>query len=278
MKLAYWMPLVGYVVPTLVIGFGFVIPGSPIAGINELTLGFLGTVAGAAVTYVVGIGLVVQSTKCTLRRSPWVRFWRQVGVQARQPSGAIGRLLFRIMSWETRKENAEAIDRLDLAPHHAVLEVGFGHGRTFCALLKRTPRGHVTGIDWSGEMVAVARRRFAAPIAQGRLEVLEGDAGHLPLADGTVDRILSTHTVYFWADPEAVLRELRRVARPGGRMVLTFAEPDAAFAATRFPAPTYTFRGEPELTRAARAAGWGSVTARREAQPKRTMVWLTLEA
>ena len=41
MKLRYFMPLLGFVLPTLVIGFGFVIPGSCIAGINQLTMGFL---------------------------------------------------------------------------------------------------------------------------------------------------------------------------------------------------------------------------------------------
>ena len=48
-------PLVGFVVPNVVIGFGFVIPRSPIAGVNELTIGFGITIAAAVITYVVGI-------------------------------------------------------------------------------------------------------------------------------------------------------------------------------------------------------------------------------
>jgi hypothetical protein len=46
-------------VPTLVIGYGFVIPQSCIAGWNELTLGFAATVAGAVATYLAGVGLVL---------------------------------------------------------------------------------------------------------------------------------------------------------------------------------------------------------------------------
>ena len=59
MKLRYFVPLLGFVVPTLVIGFGFVIPRSPIAGVNSLTIGFLMSVVGACVTYWFGIRSVV---------------------------------------------------------------------------------------------------------------------------------------------------------------------------------------------------------------------------
>jgi hypothetical protein len=49
------VPLVGFVVPTVVIGYGFVIPKSPIAGVNELTIGFGLTIVGACVTYLIGV-------------------------------------------------------------------------------------------------------------------------------------------------------------------------------------------------------------------------------
>ena len=55
MKARHLVPLAGFVVPTVVIGFGFVIPRSCIAGLNELTVGFATTVAGACVTYWVGL-------------------------------------------------------------------------------------------------------------------------------------------------------------------------------------------------------------------------------
>jgi hypothetical protein len=55
MQLRHFLPLVGFVVPTLGIGFGYVIPGSCIAGINELTIGFVSSVVGACVTYWAGV-------------------------------------------------------------------------------------------------------------------------------------------------------------------------------------------------------------------------------
>ena len=54
MTLRRLLPLIGFVVPTIVIGYGFVIPRSCIAGVNDLTIGFGMTVLGACVTYFLG--------------------------------------------------------------------------------------------------------------------------------------------------------------------------------------------------------------------------------
>ena len=55
-----YAPLAGFVLPTVVIGYGFVIPRSCIAGWNELTVGFAATVAGACLTYVAGLRLAAR--------------------------------------------------------------------------------------------------------------------------------------------------------------------------------------------------------------------------
>ena len=58
MKPKYFLPLLGFVVPTVVIGYGFVIPRSPIAGFNDLTVGFAATIVGACATYCAGLRVV----------------------------------------------------------------------------------------------------------------------------------------------------------------------------------------------------------------------------
>jgi hypothetical protein len=63
MNLRLLWPLVGFVVPTVVIGYGFVIPRSGIAGVNELTIGFATTIAGACVTYVMGVRAALREAK-----------------------------------------------------------------------------------------------------------------------------------------------------------------------------------------------------------------------
>ncbi|MBI3784077.1 MAG: hypothetical protein HY270_11825 [Deltaproteobacteria bacterium] len=55
MNIRHYLPLVGFVVPTVIIGYGFVIPRSCIAGVNELTIGFASSIVGACVTYYFGL-------------------------------------------------------------------------------------------------------------------------------------------------------------------------------------------------------------------------------
>lgn len=58
MRARYLLPLAGFVLPTVIIGYGMVIPRSCIAGVNQLTVGFASSIAGACVTYVVGLRTV----------------------------------------------------------------------------------------------------------------------------------------------------------------------------------------------------------------------------
>jgi hypothetical protein len=76
MKLRHWTPLLGFVLPTLIIGYGFVIPRSCIAGVNELTIGFATTVAAASLTYWMGVRTVLREFgalgggQCALKTGP----------------------------------------------------------------------------------------------------------------------------------------------------------------------------------------------------------------
>jgi hypothetical protein len=60
LRLRHFAPLAGFVLPTLAIGYGLVIPRSCIAGLNELSLGFAATVVGACLTYWAGLRLVAR--------------------------------------------------------------------------------------------------------------------------------------------------------------------------------------------------------------------------
>jgi hypothetical protein len=61
MKLRHLVPLMAFVIPTVVVGYGVVIPNSPIAGLNELTIGFGGTIVGACFAYLAGIRMVISN-------------------------------------------------------------------------------------------------------------------------------------------------------------------------------------------------------------------------
>lgn len=68
MTLRHFIPLVGFALPTLIIGYGFVIPKSCIAGINALSVGFGTTVLGACLTYVAGVRAALKPAACAWKR------------------------------------------------------------------------------------------------------------------------------------------------------------------------------------------------------------------
>jgi hypothetical protein len=55
------LPLAAYVIPTVLIGYGFVIPRSCIAGVNDLTIGFAFSIVGACATYVAGVKMALRA-------------------------------------------------------------------------------------------------------------------------------------------------------------------------------------------------------------------------
>jgi hypothetical protein len=76
MKRSYFCPLLGFVVPTILIEFGLVIPKSCIAGINDLTIGFAVTIASACITYWMGLRAVLRDITSVLHNNHEVPEWR----------------------------------------------------------------------------------------------------------------------------------------------------------------------------------------------------------
>jgi SAM-dependent methyltransferase len=178
--------------------------------------------------------------------------------QSARPSGIVGRAIVWIMARETAELNERATTLLSLRPSDQVLEIGFGHGRTVARIATAVPQGRVAGVDVSDSMTRLAIRHNRRAVAAGRLDLRTGDAASLPLDDGQFDKALSVHTVYFWNDPRACLREVRRVLRPGARFVLGFT-PSASAHAASFPAEVYTFYDENQIRAMLIAAGFESV-------------------
>jgi SAM-dependent methyltransferase len=129
------------------------------------------------------------------------------------PDGVTGRLAGRLMLLLNRQQ--DVTDLLDVQPGAHVLEVGYGPG-ALIRILRQTPAGRVCGVDPSGEMRDLAGRRN--PGADLRL----GTAEQTGFPDAEFDRVVSVNTVALWPDLGAGLRELHRVTRPGGQVLIAW--------------------------------------------------------
>lgn len=109
-----------------------------------------------------------------------------------------------------------AIERMAIRRGHRVLEVGVGTGINTSLYPKKC---HVTGIDLSASMLEKARERVAR---EGRKNVrlLEMDAARLTFADDTFDIVYAPYLVSVVPDPVQVVREMRRVCRTGGKIII----------------------------------------------------------
>lgn len=115
--------------------------------------------------------------------------------------------------------------RLSLAEVGSVLDVGsgVGHwGRTLAAVLPEEAR--VIGVDPEPEWVKEAGRRAQADGLADRFEYVRGAVERLPFEDGSFDLVTCQTVLIHVADVRAALREMLRVTRPGGRLLL--AEPN----------------------------------------------------
>lgn len=109
------------------------------------------------------------------------------------------------------------VDVAGVAPGDRVLDVGCGTGN---AALAAAARGaSVQAVDPSPGLVALARERAGA--AGAAVEVRVASAGELPFGDGAFDAVVSSFAVIFAPDAAAAVREMVRVARPGGVVALT---------------------------------------------------------
>lgn len=145
--------------------------------------------------------------------------------QAEKPTGLFGKL---IMSRIFEKGNAELNTFMKelLSPEETdhLLEIGFGPGKMIKDLAAITKKGKIVGVDFSDAMVSIAQKRNQKHIANGRVKIHHGSFEDLSYNDNVFDKVYTVNTIYFWPDPAKTVRKIKRLLKPGGKLVIAFGD------------------------------------------------------
>ena len=115
----------------------------------------------------------------------------------------------------------QVVAELHLAPGSRVLDAGCGGGGMTRLLAEAVgPTGKVVALDANPQLLAWGREQVKNTDLAGRIQFQEGDVSHLPFEDGEFDLVWCSRVVHGLSDQLAGVRELARVIRPGGRLVL----------------------------------------------------------
>ncbi len=112
------------------------------------------------------------------------------------------------------------LSHVPIGESDTILDIGCGGGRTISKLAGRASQGKVYGIDHSAESVAAARRTNAREIAASRVDIRQCSVSEPPFSDDTFNLITAVENHFYWPDLPADTREVLRVLKPGGSLIL----------------------------------------------------------
>ncbi|MGB6482542.1 MAG: class I SAM-dependent methyltransferase [Candidatus Acidiferrales bacterium] len=112
------------------------------------------------------------------------------------------------------------LSHISIAKHDIVLDIGCGGGRTVSKLAAMASQGKVYGVDFSTESVAVASKTNKQWIDMHRVEIREGAVSQLPFSENVFDVVTAVETHFWWPDLPADMREVLRVLKPGGTLII----------------------------------------------------------
>ena len=137
--------------------------------------------------------------------------------QVKKPDRFAGRFFARMMNGSHAPLTDWAFTHLEIPEDATVLDVGCGGGRTIEKLAAKAAQ--VYGIDYAAGSVASSRAHNQRLIAEGRVHVDQASVSRLPFAD-KFDLVTAIETQYYWPNLQGDMKEILRVLRPGGRLMV----------------------------------------------------------
>lgn len=140
--------------------------------------------------------------------------------QARKPDRWFGRILLRGMNTGHDTLTDWGLSHIKIESGFKILDIGCGGGRTIEKLAAIAASGMVYGVDYAEGSVIASRQHNARLIEAGRVAIQHASVSQLPFPDETFDLVTAIETQYYWPDLPGDMREIRRVLKPDGKLVI----------------------------------------------------------
>jgi len=145
--------------------------------------------------------------------------------QARKPEGLFGRIVMRMVFDKGNVVlNNFVNDLMSVQTDDRILEIGCGTGKLINKMAIKIGNGLIEGIDFSSEMVSIARKRNKVNIAKEKVKILEGNFDEISYEKDCFTKACSVNTLYFWPSPARTTKKLAEIIKPGGKLVLAFED------------------------------------------------------
>ena len=140
--------------------------------------------------------------------------------QSRKPTGGFGKFHARLMNIGHSHVTRWGLSHISINKDDTILDIGCGGGKTINTLAKIAPEGKIYGIDYSEVSVEVAINTNKKLINAGRVEILHASVESLPFPNNLFNLVTAIESYYFWPDLVNNLKEIRRILKPGGSLIL----------------------------------------------------------
>jgi len=155
----------------------------------------------------VTLGVLKMNVKETVRTHS-----RPTGEEGKEIGLKMNEHHFKLWGW--------GLNHVSVEPDSSILDVGCGGGRAVSILAELAEKGKIYGIDHSQDMVDLATEYNSKEVELGRVTIMESSVSELPFPYDKFDLVTAFETCYFWPDLEEGLREIKRVLKKGGTLLI----------------------------------------------------------
>jgi len=140
--------------------------------------------------------------------------------QVRKPNGKLGRVIATGMNKGHAKLAKWGFSNFLIEPNYIILDIGCGGGGNLKRFAEIITDGKVYGIDYSETAIYISTKITKKYIEKGIVEIYQGSVSSLPLKDNYFNLISGFEAYYFWPDLIRDLKEIYRILKPNGYLIL----------------------------------------------------------